>query len=71
MFKEIIETVGAFGPSARQFIDDIAERIKSRSGDTGARPCLYRRVAAAVQTGNYACIAEAHSRAPPSREMSR
>ena len=66
-----IETVGAFGPSAREFIDDIAEKIKSCSGDAGARPRLYRRVAAAVQTRNYACVAEADARAPLTRKMPR
>ena len=32
-----IETLGAFGPSARRLFDEIADRIKSRTGDAGAR----------------------------------
>ena len=59
-----LESLGTFGPSARLLIDDIAARITSRTGDSGARIRLYRRIAAAIQTGNYACIAEAHSRIP-------
>ena len=56
------ESLGAFGPSARRLLDDIATKIKSRTGDTRARTRLYRRIAAAIQTGNYGCITEAHSR---------
>ena len=62
-----IETLGSFGPSARRLFDVIAERIKSRTGDAGARSRLYARIAAVVQTGNFACITEAHSRTPVAR----
>ena len=56
------ETLGPIGPSAIKLLDGIAERIRLRTGDTGARDRLYRRLAAAVQLGNAACIIEAHSR---------
>ena len=39
----------------------IADRIRLRTGDAGARERLYRCLAAAVQLGNAACIIEAHS----------
>ena len=32
-----IETLGSFGPSAHRLFDEIPERIKSRTGDAGAR----------------------------------
>ena len=57
-----LETLGAFGPSAKVLLDEIASRIQSRSGRTGERARLYRRIAAAIQIGNAACISEAHSR---------
>ena len=47
-----IETLDAFGPSARRLFDEIADRIKSRTGDACARSHLYARIAAVVQTGN-------------------
>ena len=56
------ESLGSFGPSARRLLDDIASKIKSRTGDTKAWSRLYRRIAAAIQIGNYGCIAEAHSK---------
>ena len=62
-----IETLGAFGPLDRRLFDEIADRIKSRTGDAGARSRLYARIAAVVQTGNFACITEAHSRTPLAR----
>ena len=57
-----IETLGAFGSSARALLDDIARRIRDRSGLPGAKARLYRQISAAVQIGNAACILEAHSR---------
>ena len=53
----------AFRPSATELFDSIASRIRAKTGDPGARTRLYRRIAAAVQIGNAACIVEAHSRA--------
>ena len=64
-----IETVGAFGDSAREFIDDFAERINYRSRDAGVKTCLYRRVTVAVQTGNSASISEGHACSPPTRVL--
>ena len=57
-----LETLGAFGPSAKALLDEIGLRIQSRSGRPGERARLYRRIAAAIQIGNAACILEAHSR---------
>lgn len=72
LFRPVaIETIGAFGPSARTFFNEIADRIKSRTGIAGARVSLYRRIAAAVQTGNYACVVEAHSRSPSTHSLPR
>ena len=56
-----LETLGAFGPSAQTLFDDIASRIRTRTGHSGARSLLYRKIAAAIQIGNAACILEAHS----------
>ena len=58
-----LETLGPFGSSARKLFDSIASRIRAKTGDAGARTRLYRRIAAAVQIGNAACIVEAHARA--------
>ena len=71
-FRDVeIETIGAFGPSAHRLVDEIAGRIESRTGVAGARVILYRHIAAAVQTGNYACIMEAHSRTPSTNSLPR
>ena len=56
-----IETLGAFGPSARDILHEIADRIKRNFGDTNARSPLLSHIAAAVQIGNAACILESHS----------
>ena len=47
---------------ARALLDDIAARIDAHSGAINSRFRLYRRIAAAVQIGNTACVLEAHSR---------
>ena len=57
-----IETLGVFGPSARGLFDEIATLIQARTGDSKSRFRLYRRLAAAVQCGNAACIVESHTR---------
>ena len=57
-----LETLGAFGPSAKALLDEISLRIQSRRGRPGEQARLYRRIAAAIQIGNAACILEAHSR---------
>ena len=56
-----IETLGALGPSARDILHEIADRIQRISGDTDSRSRVLRRIEAAVQIGNAACILEAHS----------
>ena len=56
-----LETLGAFGPSAKDLFDELSSRIRARTGNSGARNSLYRRIAAAIQIGNAACILEAHS----------
>ena len=66
-----IETLGAFGQSARRLFYQIADRIKSRTGDAAARSRLYARNTAVVQTGNFACITEAYSRSPSARSSPR
>lgn len=57
------ETLGPFGPSARRVLDEIARRIRARTGEKSARSRLYRQLASAVQMGNAACVLEAHSQA--------
>ena len=61
-----LETLGAFGPSAKKLLDDLALKIRARTGSRGARSILYRRVAAAIQMGNAACILDAHTHMPNS-----
>ena len=56
------EMLGPFGPSVTELFDSIASRIRARTGDAVSRIRVYRRIAAAVQIGNAACIVEAHSR---------
>ena len=60
-----LETLGAFGPSALQLVDAVASRIRARTGEQGARTRLCRRLAAAIQMGNAACIVEAHTPSLP------
>ena len=57
-----LETLGAFGAGARALLDDIAARTDARGGAINSRFRLYRRIAAAFQIGNAACVLEAHSR---------
>ena len=57
-----LETLGAFGPSARSLIEDISARIRQRTGQASALARLLRQIGAAIHIGNAACIAEAHSR---------
>ena len=57
-----LETLSAFGPSARALLDEIAMKIRERSAFAGAKARLYRQISAAVHIGNAACILEAHSR---------
>lgn len=57
-----LETLGAFGPSAKVLLDEIGSHIQSRSCRAGERARLYRRIAAEIQIGNAAGILEAHSR---------
>ena len=57
-----LETLGAFGPSAQALLDEIAARILTRTGFSSARSLLYRKIAAAIQIGNVACIFEVHTR---------
>ena len=57
-----LETLGSFGAGARALLDDIAARIDARGSAINSRFRLYRRIAAAVQIGNAACVLEAHSR---------
>ena len=72
IFRAIgIETIGAFGPSSRKLFDEVAAMIKARTGDTRSRSRLYCRIAAAVQCGNAACIAESHSNSSSPRLPTR
>ena len=57
-----LETLGSFGAGARALLDDISARIDARGGAINSRFQLYRRIAAAVQIGNAACVLEARSR---------
>ena len=56
-----LETLGAFGPSALQLFEAIASRVRARTGEQGVRARPFRRLAAAIQIGNAACIVEAHT----------
>jgi len=52
-----IETLGAWGDSARELCRDIGSRLAARSGDRRARFFLVQRLALAVQRGNAASVA--------------
>ena len=54
-----VETLGALGPSARDILHEIADRIKRNTGDN-SRSRLLRRIGAAIQIGNAACILKLH-----------
>ena len=56
-----LETLGAFGPGALAFFDDVALRIRARGVCGAVRLRLYRQIAAVIQLGNAACISEVHS----------
>ena len=56
-----LETLGAFGTSAKELFDNLASKIRAKTGNNDSRISLYRRVAAAIQIGNAACILDAHS----------
>ena len=58
-----IETIGAFGPQAKELAESLISRIRARTGDLGTRSRIYRRLAAAVQAGNARTVLEAHSNA--------
>ena len=48
-FKPVgLETLGAFGPSTQGLLDEIAARVRARTGFSGARSLLYRKIAAAI-----------------------
>ena len=51
-----LETLEPFSLLATDVFDRIVSRIRSKTGDLGARIRLYRRIAAAVQIGNAACL---------------
>ena len=50
------------GPSARRLLSVIATRITARTGEKGVLARLNRQFAAAVQSGNAACVLVAHGR---------
>ena len=51
-----IETLGAFGDSATNFILELGRRLKTVSNDTRAQMFLLQRLSVAVQRGNAACV---------------
>ena len=55
-----LETLGAFGTSAKEMFDNLASNIRAKTGNNNSRISMYRRVAAAIQNGNAACILDAH-----------
>ena len=58
-----VETLGAFGPQAAILVGTLAARVRSQTGELGARQRIIRLLATAVQAGNARTIVEAHSRA--------
>ena len=51
-----IETLGAYGDGAWQFLMDLGRRLKLVSQDTRAASFLFQRLSVALQRGNVACI---------------
>ena len=51
-----VETLGALGEDATDFLKDLGSRIISTTKDQRAMDFLYQRVSVAVQRGNAACV---------------
>ena len=51
-----IETLGAFGEAAMDFISDLGRKLKTVSQDTRAQMFLLQRLSVAMQRGNAACV---------------
>ena len=51
-----IETTGVFGPEAKSFIKELANRVKSETKEEKARPFLIQQLSVAVQRGNAAAV---------------
>lgn len=51
-----IETLGAFGNNAIEFICELGQRLQIVSKDTRAKMFLLQRLSVAVQRGNAACV---------------
>ena len=51
-----IETTGVFGPEAKSFIKELANRVKSETKEEKARPFLIQQLSVAVQRGNTAAV---------------
>ena len=52
----VVETLGVLGPSARQFLRTLGNRISVRTGETRSTEFLIQRVSVAIQRGNAKCI---------------
>ena len=51
-----IETLGAFGPGAFQFLSDVGHRLRLVNFEVSSRAYLFQMVSVAVQRGNAASI---------------
>ena len=51
-----IETTGVFGPEAREFIKEVAKRVKLEMKEEKAHSYLLQQISVAVQRGNAAAI---------------
>lgn len=51
-----IETIGAYGEGAWQFLLELGRRLKIVSQDSRATSFLFQRLSVAMQRGNAACV---------------
>ena len=55
-FPVAVETCGAFGPKAREFLRDLGRRIRKATSEDGAYWQLIQRISVAIQRGNVTSI---------------
>jgi len=51
-----VESAGAFGQDATEFLQELGRRIAAATGDPRATEFLFQRLSVAVQRGNAACV---------------
>ena len=60
-----IETLGAYGGEAWNFVDVLGDRVARATGDVRSKSFLRQRLSIAVQRGNAAAIQGTHRGDPP------